>query len=146
MQQVQENQADKQAVARIHPAAEVGDVTLKVADLTRSLAFYSHTIGLKILHQDAHTAVLGAGRRWTTCRAPGHSQPTRLVCITPPFYFPAGGHWRSRSPSLPPIKSSSVTVIISSARRSTCLILMATGWNCTAIGLVLSGRAKAIKC
>jgi catechol 2,3-dioxygenase len=49
--------------ASIDPAAEVGIVTLKVADLKRSLAFYTDLIGLSRLAQAAHTALLGAGDR-----------------------------------------------------------------------------------
>lgn len=49
--------------AFIHPATEVGTVTLKVADLHRSLAFYNDVIGLQTFRQDQHNAVLGAGDR-----------------------------------------------------------------------------------
>ncbi len=52
-----------QAVSTIHPAADVGTVTLKVADLSRSLNFYTQAIGLQILQQDAVGATLGAGDR-----------------------------------------------------------------------------------
>lgn len=47
----------------IHPAAEVGTVTLKVADLPRSLTFYTELIGLRIFQQTGATATLGAGSR-----------------------------------------------------------------------------------
>jgi catechol 2,3-dioxygenase len=47
----------------IHPATDVGTVTLKVADLQRSLAFYTRLIGLQPLQQDERTVVLGAGKR-----------------------------------------------------------------------------------
>ncbi len=50
-------------VVPLHPSVEVGTVTLKVADLQRSLAFYTQTIGLQALNQDATSAVLGAGSR-----------------------------------------------------------------------------------
>jgi catechol 2,3-dioxygenase len=52
-----------EVVARLHPATEVGTVSLKVADLTRSLTFYTSQIGLKLLEQEQHRAVLGAGQR-----------------------------------------------------------------------------------
>ncbi len=52
-----------QVVSSIHPATDVGTVTLKVADLSRSLKFYTQAIGLQIFQQDAHTASLGAGER-----------------------------------------------------------------------------------
>jgi catechol 2,3-dioxygenase len=55
-------QADT-VVASIHPAAEVGTVTLKVADLTRSLQFYTKLIGLEVFRQGDGSAVLGAGNR-----------------------------------------------------------------------------------
>ncbi len=45
----------------IHSGAGVGIVTLKVADLKRSLAFYKNAIGLEPLHQGGGHAVLGAG-------------------------------------------------------------------------------------
>lgn len=47
----------------LHPSAEVGMVTLKVADLRRSLAFYGGLIGLAALEQGAGAATLGAGGR-----------------------------------------------------------------------------------
>lgn len=50
-------------VAPLHPAVEVGTVTLKVADLQRSLAFYTQKIGLLPLEQKAASAILGAGGR-----------------------------------------------------------------------------------
>lgn len=46
---------------RIDPATRVGAATLKVADLSRSLAFYTSLIGLQILHQEPQRASLGAG-------------------------------------------------------------------------------------
>jgi catechol 2,3-dioxygenase len=49
--------------AALHPATEVGTVTLKVADLWRSLAFYTEVIGLQAFEQDEHIATLGAGQR-----------------------------------------------------------------------------------
>jgi catechol 2,3-dioxygenase len=49
--------------ATIHPATEVGTVTLKVADLQRSLKFYTEVIGLRTFQANEHTAVLGAGKR-----------------------------------------------------------------------------------
>lgn len=56
-------QPNNPAAARIHPAAEVGTVTLKVADLARSLDFYTQTIGLQVLRQQDAAATLGAGDR-----------------------------------------------------------------------------------
>lgn len=44
----------------IHPATEVGLLSLTVADLQRSIAFYSEALGFEILHQDASEATLGA--------------------------------------------------------------------------------------
>jgi catechol 2,3-dioxygenase len=49
--------------AVLHPATEVGTATLKVADLWRSLAFYTDVIGLQAFEQDEHIATLGAGQR-----------------------------------------------------------------------------------
>lgn len=50
-------------VPSLHPAVEVGTVTLKVADLPRSIAFYTERIGLVVLSQTDTTAMLGAGNR-----------------------------------------------------------------------------------
>src|SRR5579859_6425695 len=49
--------------ATLHPATTVGTVTLKVADLKRSLKFYNDLIGLQTLNQTDHEAVIGAGTR-----------------------------------------------------------------------------------
>jgi catechol 2,3-dioxygenase len=56
------NQSDK-PVTPLHAATDVGAVTFKVADLARSVQFYTQLIGLKLFSQDEHTAVLGAGNR-----------------------------------------------------------------------------------
>jgi len=50
-------------VPSLHPAVEVGTVTLKVADLARSLQFYTQVIGLEVFRKDDHSAALGAGDR-----------------------------------------------------------------------------------
>ena len=63
MQSTQNLTQTDTTVPGLHPAVEVGTVTLKVADLARSLEFYSEVIGLEIFKQDDHTAVLGAGNR-----------------------------------------------------------------------------------
>jgi catechol 2,3-dioxygenase len=51
--------------ARIHPATDVGVVALTVADLARSLAFYTETMGFAVLRREkgpsGDEAVLGAG-------------------------------------------------------------------------------------
>jgi catechol 2,3-dioxygenase len=44
----------------IHPATEVGLLSLAVADLARSIAFYSEALGFEVLHGDASEATLGA--------------------------------------------------------------------------------------
>ncbi len=62
MQQAQEIKLPAQPIA-IHPATGVGSVTLKVADLQRSLSFYTGMIGLQVIRQGEHTAILGAGKR-----------------------------------------------------------------------------------
>jgi catechol 2,3-dioxygenase len=50
-------------VPSLHSAVEVGTVTLKVANLARSLEFYTQLVGLQIFRQDGRNAVLGAGQR-----------------------------------------------------------------------------------
>jgi catechol 2,3-dioxygenase len=44
----------------IDPATQVGFVSLTVADLNRSLRFYTGALGVAVLQQDAATAILGA--------------------------------------------------------------------------------------
>lgn len=45
------------------PATEVGSFTLRVADLARSIAFYTQLIGLTLFDQTLTTASLGTGKR-----------------------------------------------------------------------------------
>ncbi|HZS93187.1 MAG TPA: VOC family protein [Chloroflexota bacterium] len=47
----------------IHPDTEVGLLSLSVADLTRSIDFYTGVIGLRLLRRDESSAVLGAGEK-----------------------------------------------------------------------------------
>jgi catechol 2,3-dioxygenase len=46
---------------RIDPALAIGTVTLSIADMARSLAYYQQSIGLSVLSQAGGTATLGAG-------------------------------------------------------------------------------------
>ena len=59
----QQPQELNQSIATLHPATEVGTVTLKVADLKRSLTFYTELIGLRLFAQDGHKATLGVSDR-----------------------------------------------------------------------------------
>jgi catechol 2,3-dioxygenase len=45
----------------IDPATRIGTVTLSVADLRRSVAYYQHDIGLALLYQRGDQATLGVG-------------------------------------------------------------------------------------
>ena len=47
----------------IHPQTQIGLVSLTVSDLRRSLSFYTHNIGLKLLSQAEQSAVLGTAER-----------------------------------------------------------------------------------
>lgn len=47
----------------IHPNTQIGLVSLTVADFGRSLPYYTRNIGLKLLSQDAQTAILGTAER-----------------------------------------------------------------------------------
>jgi len=47
----------------IHPETEVGHLSLAVANLERSIAFYTDAIGFALLQQDADGATLGAAGR-----------------------------------------------------------------------------------
>ena len=53
--------AEHMPVAAIDPATHPGHVSLTVADLARSLTYYTQALGFAILQQDASTATLGAG-------------------------------------------------------------------------------------
>src|SRR5487761_187245 len=45
----------------IDPATQVGLVALTVADLDRSLTFYTEALGFALMRRDGATAILGAG-------------------------------------------------------------------------------------
>lgn len=53
-------QAQPTQTTSIHPATEVGLLSLTVADLARSIAFYTEALGFEVLHGDASEATLGA--------------------------------------------------------------------------------------
>jgi catechol 2,3-dioxygenase len=61
--QQQNEKTTSTLAATIHPATDVGTLTLKVADLARSVTFYNQVIGLQVFQQDDQSAVLGAGSR-----------------------------------------------------------------------------------
>ncbi len=63
MQQTHEVKQNVPLTTALDPAVEVGTVTFKVADLQRSLTFYTGLIGLQSFSHGEHTAVLGAGSR-----------------------------------------------------------------------------------
>src|SRR5664279_1454103 len=63
MQQTHEVKQNIPTSTTLDPAVEVGTVTFKVADLQRSLAFYTGLLGLRAITQDEHAAILGAGSR-----------------------------------------------------------------------------------
>lgn len=48
---------------KLHPALRLGTVTLKVSNLTRSIAFYTQIVGLHLHEQQDTTAVLGDGEQ-----------------------------------------------------------------------------------
>jgi catechol 2,3-dioxygenase len=60
---ISDSTGEVQSEKRLHPQTEVGMVTLKVADLRRSLAFYGDQIGLRVLDRGADKVTLGAGSR-----------------------------------------------------------------------------------
>ncbi len=53
-------QAHSATATSIHPKTTVGLLALTVADLARSLAYYTDALGFAILHQTEETATLGA--------------------------------------------------------------------------------------
>jgi catechol 2,3-dioxygenase len=48
-------------VYTIHPKTYLGSVTLRVADLQRSISFYKQIVGLQLIGSDSGTASLGTG-------------------------------------------------------------------------------------
>ena len=55
---------DKPAgAAAIDPATQIGVVALSVADLDRSIAYYTHALGFAVLRREGADAVLGAADR-----------------------------------------------------------------------------------
>ncbi len=63
MQPAQKLNQPETQTAGLHPATDIGTVTLKVADLQRSRQFYTEVIGLQAFQANDQTAILGAGRR-----------------------------------------------------------------------------------
>src|SRR5579863_1537996 len=63
MQPAQKFSSTETQPVALPATTEVGTVTLKVADLRRSLAFYTDVIGLHPFQVEANTAQLGAGQR-----------------------------------------------------------------------------------
>lgn len=63
MREVDHLPVSKAAGVTLPQSTDVGAVTLKVADLRRSLDFYGQAIGLRVLHQGERSATLGAGVR-----------------------------------------------------------------------------------
>jgi catechol 2,3-dioxygenase len=53
-------QQPSQSTVSIHPATDVGLLSLTVADLERSLAFYTDLLGFEVLQRDGEGAILGA--------------------------------------------------------------------------------------
>ena len=56
-----EPRAAVDATTAIDPATQVGLVALTVADLDRSLTFYTEALGFALMQRDGATAILGAG-------------------------------------------------------------------------------------
>jgi catechol 2,3-dioxygenase len=54
-------QHEDSSTSSIHPATRVGPAALAVADLERSLAFYTDALGFALLGREGGRAVLGAG-------------------------------------------------------------------------------------
>ena len=54
------SEQDVRAATSIDPATQVGLVSLTVADLDRSLTYYTEALGFSMLRRDGQTAILGA--------------------------------------------------------------------------------------
>ncbi len=53
----------RQSETSIHPDTRIGSVLIKVANLDRSLDFYTNLIGLPVIQQEKGNALLGASQR-----------------------------------------------------------------------------------
>ena len=56
-----ETGASISASTSIHPATQIGPASITVAELDRSLAFYTEALGLALLERNGPRAILGAG-------------------------------------------------------------------------------------
>ena len=75
-QQSIESQSRGQTSELIHPDTRLGVVTLRVADLDRSIRFYQNVIGLQVIGQDGASATLGVqGSTLLALRAVPGAQP-----------------------------------------------------------------------
>src|SRR4051794_32114263 len=127
------------AVQQIPAGTRMGAVDLTVADLDRSVGFYTRDIGLQVLRREPGLAALGAGRQplLVLVEEPG-ARPGRAspACTTSPCWWrtvlisPAGSRTRRasawRSPG-PPTTSS--------ARRCTWTTPTATASRSTGTAL-----------
>ncbi len=74
--QAADSRPDGNTSQSIHPNTHLGVVTLRVADLRRSLRFYQEVIGLQVTAQDDNTATLGVdGATLLALRAVPGAQP-----------------------------------------------------------------------
>lgn len=92
---------------------DLGPVELTVADLTRSLSYYTQPIGLQLLGQDSRSAHLGVpGRLLAVLReipgAPHPPRPPAPDSVTPLPEYRTGRTWRG-SPSTTPTRASTPT-------------------------------------
>ena len=60
LQQPADSRPGDRTSEAIHPDTRLGVVTLRVADLQRSIRFYQDVIGLRVTDQDGASATLGA--------------------------------------------------------------------------------------
>ena len=72
----------------IDPASEVGSVALTVADLDRSLAYYTNALGFQVLQQSDADAVLGAaGTPLLFLRQQAGARPWPTDAVTGLYHF-----------------------------------------------------------
>ena len=131
----------------IATATTMGPVYLTVADLDRTIDYWTREIGLELLERGADEALLGSGGRLLVAfrEVPGAQpapQSTGLFHVA--LLVPGARTWRagSRTPSAIAC-SSPAPPTTSCPRRSTCATPTSTGSRSTPTGRAICGTAAS---
>jgi len=133
----------------IDPRVHIGHVHLKVADLRRSLNFYSGILGLEMMQRMGDSAAfLSAGGYHhhiaiNTWESLGGSPPPAGTTglITPPSSIRRGRSWRMLCGGFSLLESrSKAPPTMESASRFICATRMTMVWNSIAINHARAGR------